>query len=58
MNPNPTGTSTPADSEGDTDFIAVLDILIEGRWLIAAIALGVFIVGVAYAVFSLSLIHI
>lgn len=52
MNPNPTGTSTPADSEGDTDFIAVLDILIEGRWLIAAIALGVFIVGVAYAVFS------
>ncbi|WP_416806661.1 polysaccharide biosynthesis tyrosine autokinase [Burkholderia pseudomallei] len=52
MNPNPTGTSTPADSEGDTDFIAVLDILIEGRWLIAAIALGVFTVGVAYAVFS------
>ncbi|AIV89945.1 polysaccharide biosynthesis tyrosine autokinase [Burkholderia pseudomallei] len=52
MNPNPTGTSTPADSEGDTDFIAVLDILIEGRWLIAAIALGVFIVGVVYAVFS------
>ncbi|WP_063533514.1 polysaccharide biosynthesis tyrosine autokinase [Burkholderia sp. MSMB1589WGS] len=52
MNPNPTGASTPADSEGDTDFIAVLDILIEGRWLIASIALGCFIVGVAYAVLS------
>ncbi|ABC39525.1 polysaccharide biosynthesis tyrosine autokinase [Burkholderia thailandensis] len=52
MNPNPTGTSALADSEGDTDFVAVLDILIEGRWLIAAIALGCFVVGVAYAVLS------
>ncbi|AOJ01058.1 tyrosine protein kinase [Burkholderia mayonis] len=52
MNSNPSGTQAPAEGDGDTDFIAILDILIESRWLIAAIASGCLVIGGAYAVLS------
>ncbi|AOJ08992.1 polysaccharide biosynthesis tyrosine autokinase [Burkholderia mayonis] len=52
MNSNPSGTQAPAEGDGDTDFIAILDILIESRWLIAAIAFGCLVIGGAYAVLS------
>ncbi|AOJ67836.1 MULTISPECIES: polysaccharide biosynthesis tyrosine autokinase [Burkholderia] len=52
MNSNQSGTQALPESDGETDFIAILDILIESRWLIAAIATGCFAIGVAYAVLS------
>ncbi|MBU9186922.1 polysaccharide biosynthesis tyrosine autokinase [Burkholderia gladioli] len=48
--PAPSQHTTEGGSE--TDFVAVLDILLESRWLIASITCVVLFAGLSYAIFS------
>lgn len=42
----------PIDGNGDADFVAMLDVLIGSRWLIASIVIGFFLLGTAYALLA------
>ena len=42
----------PIDTNGDADFVAMLDVLIGSRWLIASVMAGFIFVGAAYALLA------